>query len=249
MSKAAVALAVALAVLSLAACGGAQEESTADRQKPAARQTPRAEDHDIQRALEEFFQRWERAATKTVYRLRYGNDGEVTESTLTVYWQHPNWRMDIDGESSLIFREGTFLLCSEGTCLKMAQLSSSALLPLPAPFLNPAELKPFLETVVEEVSRAQGMEVKRSSRTIVGQDAECWSAQGEMEGGRTAIEICWSEQGLFLSVKGEGVAVGGETISFSMVPEEVGSVSPADFEPPFPVQELPYGIPTPPLPR
>ena len=38
-------------------------------------------------------------------------------------------------------------------------------------------------------------------------------------------------------------------MTLSMEAQEVGNVSPRDFEPPFPVRELPSGVPIPPQGR
>jgi len=246
--------------LALAACGGGGEE--APGRTPAA-QTPPAEAvttpeegeeavgdlQELRRTLQEISQRWQELAAKFVYRLRSESDGETTEGTLTLYWDAPNWRLDLrfpDSQGTLIHRDGESLFCTAENriCLKM-DLAQAPLPPVPGFFVaDPSQLPSFIEEqIVEQAARAQGvsLDIERSRRTIAGQDAQCFSARWEEAGQRYAGEICWSEDGLLLLVRGEG-----PDGSFSLEAQEVGKVSAQDFEPPYPVQELPFGIPTPP---
>ncbi len=262
MRKVIVTLAAMLALLALAACAEAEKEVTptpetpAAPKTPAARETPQDEAQEMKRALEELSQRWREAKGKIDYRFRTESDGQVEEGALTLYWQPPHWRLDFDTQSSLISREGGLFVCSsdDRTCLKLfiEQIPPEAFMPLPPmPFFLPSELEKLpssLEVVIEETARAHGvqMDVERSRRTIAGQGAHCWSVRFQAEGERVWLEHCWSDQGLLLSARGENVRAGEETFNFSLEAQKVGDVSPKDLELPYPVQELPIGIPTPP---
>lgn len=96
---------------------------------------------------------------------------------------------------------------------------------------------------MEQVARARGvkLDIERSRRTIAGQDAQCFAARWQVAGESYAGEECWNEDGLLLLMQSKG-----PTGSFFLEAQKVGSVSPDDFRPPYPVQKIPFGIPTPP---
>ena len=156
---------------------------------------------------------------------------------MTLYWKPDvGWRVDFSiagGESIFITTEGVTYSCTsiagQGQCFE-----SDADVDAPVPFLglftNPDELASF---VAESIS---GVDVNRSSRTIAGRDADCFSIEAEIEGQTGSAEYCFADGLiLLLSVGGEGDDGAG---IFSFEATEIGdTVSDSDFEPPFEIIE------------
>lgn len=156
-------------------------------------------------------------------------------SQMVLYSKPPDrWRMDItspDGDFSIIFDGESTLMCAsegdEGRCFN-SPLGDA----LPVPFLNiftdPNELDNL-------VGSALGVDVSRSSREIAGQDANCFSFSGDIDGTSGSGEYCFRDDGVLLLLRAES---GGDE-EFSMEAVEVSdSVSDEDLEPPYEVLDL-----------
>lgn len=239
------AVAVVLAALLLAACGGggngdgnggddggngeATEVSGTDNGSEAS-----SSEADELRALAGGFGLNE---VKVTYLITSSGGPESLDGEMTLYWK-PNvgWRVDFSiagGESIFITTEGATYSCTsiagQGQCFE-----SDADLDAPVPFLdlftNPDELSSFVD---ESIS---GVDVNRSSRTIAGRDADCFSVEAEIEGQTGSAEYCFADGLiLLLSVGGEGDDGAG---LFSFEATEISdTVSDSDFEPPFEIIE------------
>ena len=173
---------------------------------------------------------------KATYQLSGTSDGESLESSFTLYLKPPDtWRVDFSSEgteSIFISKAGTGYLCSaeggEGTCLE-SPVGSAAPIPFLDLFTNPES---FSSTVDAQLT---GLDIERSSREIAGQDATCFSASGEVEGEQGSVEYCFSDDGILLLVRGGGEDTGEFSIEATSIE---GSVTDADFEPPYEVLDI-----------
>lgn len=161
-------------------------------------------------------------------------------SQMILYSKPPDrWRMDItsaDGDISMIFDGDSTLMCAseggEGQCFESPVGGA-----LPVPFLNiftdPDELNNL-------VGSALGVDISRSNRQIAGQDANCFSFSGDIDGTTGSGEYCFRDDGVLLLLRAES---GGEE-EFTMEATEVSdTVSDSDLEPPFEVLDLGDMIP------
>jgi len=174
---------------------------------------------------------------KATYRLSTTYDGESAEQVFTLYWKPPDtWRLDFlnPGEhSSYIAKAGTGYWCGTddrvGSCMP-SPVGLGVPIPFADLFTNPASRSSFID------AQLAGLEIERSSREIAGQDATCFSAPGDIEVDRGPIEYCFGDDGLLLLAKGRS----GDLGDFSLEATSLeGPVSDADFEPPYPVQDIP----------
>ncbi|MCH8849708.1 MAG: hypothetical protein IIC89_02650 [Chloroflexi bacterium] len=231
------AIAVVLAALLLAACGGGgngddgggNEETTEVPSDDNGSEDTSSEAD----ALRELAGAYGLKEVKITYRLTSSGAAESLNGDMTLYWKPDvGWRVDF----TIATVDSIFITTEDGTysCTSVAGqgqcFESEADLDAPVPFLNlftdPDELTSFLDDAIS------GLNVRRSSATIAGRDADCFSLEGEIEGESGSAEYCFAD-GLILrlSVGGEGDDGAG---SFSFEAIEIGdSVSDSDFEPPF----------------
>ena len=173
---------------------------------------------------------------KATYRLSTTYDGESGEQVLTLYWRPPDtWRLDFlkPGEhSSFLSNARTAYWCSTddnvGSCLP-SPVGLGVPVPFAELFTSPASRSSFID------AQLAGLDIERSSRQVAGREATCFSVPGDIAVDRVAIEYCFSGDGLLLLVMGRSGDLGDFTLEATSLE---GSVSDADFEPPYPVQEL-----------
>lgn len=234
------ALAAALPILAVACGGDGEVAPDADAPSPEAQAETEGLDE-----LGGLSSRWATTPAKIVYLQEVEGDGPGAESTVTLSWRPPDaWRMDVetDGGTTILLRvEGTSHLCSTGTgeatCLRVEG-------PDEAPTAGPAPLVGLIaepEALAADIGRRTAeAEVDTSTDTIAGEEARCFRAEAEgVEGGGSA-EWCFSQDGLLLRLVAGGGApedgTGGYRLEATSVEREVPD---ADFEPPFPVTEIP----------
>ena len=228
------AIAVVLAALLLAACGGGgngddgggNEETTEVPSDDNGSEDTSSEAD----ALRELAGAYGLKEVKITYRLTSSGAAESLNGDMTLYWKPDvGWRVDF----TIATVESIFITTEDGTysCTSVAGqeqcFDSEADLDAPVPFLNlftdPDELTSFLDDAIS------GRNVRRSSATIAGRDADCFSLEGEIEGEFGSAEYCFAD-GLILRLSVGGGGAG----SFSFEAIEIGdSVSDSDFEPPF----------------
>lgn len=156
-------------------------------------------------------------------------------TTMKIYKGENASRVDYEsaeGTGSIISTDGAIYLCGEGVCIKYPTGDSS---------LDPTA---GLTALISAQSIAEvygdipdGVDVEKSSEKIAGVDATCYTYSGDIDettDGDESGAICVSESGLLLRLKFDGDE-GGQ---FEATEAE-DDISDADFEPPFPVTELP----------
>jgi len=251
-----VALALALTLLLAAACGDGDEEGAAGEKSPtptaagspaagktpsptntAAGKTPTA---GVSQELKDLTQKWASKSAKVTYEF-----STTTETgSMTLYWRLPDYRIDMNfrdqGEMTVLVAGGTSYFCvsgdGEGRCMAGEQQSQGEEgLPFLGEFTDPEK---FDAAIAEMVT---GLDIDRSTTNIAGEKATCYSASGSIEGQEGEVEWCFSSDGLLLrSVSSAAGTDGGE---FRLEATEIGKVSDADFEPPYPVIESLFPTP------
>ena len=127
----------------------------------------------------------------------------------------------------------TFICTEEGqkTCLKTKSTGGSAanpLLGLATAFRADNLVKAFSK---------EGFEVKSvAGQTIAGRSAKCYEAKGPTGSGTVCLD---SKNGMLLLIDGSDIKNGKTTKTVFKAKEATDSPSDADFNPPYPVQELP----------
>jgi len=182
---------------------------------------------------------WAESAAKVTYDL---TSGTTPTQTMTLYWKPPSsWRMDIGsdaGSTIIISTADAGYVCTgvpgASTCIESpADPSAQAPIPFAGLFTSPEGILDEIET------QTGGADLEESSATIAGLDATCFAVSGGTGAGE--IEWCFSEDGILLRYS-VGAASTAATGQFAMEATEVDPrVSAADFEPPYPVSELPSG--------
>jgi len=156
-------------------------------------------------------------------------------TSMTIYKDKGRSRVDYegaDGSGSFITNADGSFACAENQCIKYPAGQG----------LDPtAAFTTFISAETIEKSYGdipEGVDVKKSSRQIAGTDTTCYTYSGnidETEAGDESGEICFAESGLLLKLEFNSASGGG---AFNAV-EASQDVSEADFEPPFPVTEIP----------
>lgn len=251
------ALSVGALVVLAPGCGGGEGEgpstgtASAQPTSPSAQQTvtpgqPRSPTVDVGREVEDLLRRWESQDAKVVYRLTSRRGDEVDEGSLILYWRPPDWRVDFQSASelaSVVQRGNQLYVCMEASrrCTRVPLLG-----PLPAPlpflFVRPSDVAALVrERLVERVS---GVEVERSARRLAGEETTCFSVRGGAV--ETAeIEVCWSGDGILLYLSAEVTPAAGGAFRTTMEATGVErGVSEQDVQPPYRIEELPFGVPT-----
>ena len=233
----------------------------AEQRTPGPGKTPTAEQKtpgpgggggagDARGELEEFVKRWQGREAKVVYDFTAKSaSGDSDHGTVILYWKFPEWRADFqaEGETVSLLQQGDgFFVCpeEERVCYK---LPLQAPVPLPLPFfvVRPSEL---VERIQEWVIEQQtGVDIRRSSRRIAGEEGVCYAVAGSGPGGRDRGEACWSLDGILLLVSVDTSDQQGNRSTFTLEAKAgiERSVSPRAITPPYRVQEFPSIFPTP----
>lgn len=242
----AVLLAGALLVAACGGGGGDDDDGNGD-QPDATEQVDNGDDEpngdanaDLRRLASEFGNR----ELKVSYLMTTTSivDGEevVEEGTITFYWKPDvGWRMDLafgdEGTVAFITANDTTYSCFEGDgesqCLEVPLGEE-----LPVPFLSfltdPGEFDDFIDSSVLGL----GLDFSRSERSVAGRDAECFSAEGTIDGEDGQVEYCFADGIVLLIRTSGGGDFGG---AFSLEATEISdSVSDSDLEPPYEVIDL-----------
>ena len=156
------------------------------------------------------------AGTKTI-KATYTFTASGTPVTFTIYNKPPDWRFDVteDGDTTTyISAGGKDYICSQPdqTCTASPVALSSAL-PFVGFFTNPQTLSGFA-----------GTGANHSTKTVAGEDADCYSASAQGETG----EVCFNHDGILVSLSGGGLTMEATEVS--------GTVADSDLTPPYPVQ-------------
>jgi hypothetical protein len=162
--------------------------------------------------------------------IAYDFSGAGLDGTMTLYAKPPDaWRIDLetpDGSFILITTSDTTYICTPedgGSCLETPGGSAAA----PVPFLDfltsPGALTGLLG------ANLAGVDVERSSETIAGEDATCFSVSGD------SGSYCFTDDGIMVRL-----SASSDTGGFSLEATSVErSVNDADLEPPYDVETLP----------
>ena len=154
---------------------------------------------------------------------------------MAIYQKDGKQRVDFEddtGTTTFITTAETIYLCAEGQCIAYPadDPTSDLGLGLFTSLLS-------AEAVADQFDLPEGVALERSSQSIAGFDADCYDASGDLEPeepGDETGKVCFSEEGLLLSVDFEGASD-----SYSLVATEATTdVSDSDFEPPFDVVDL-----------
>jgi outer membrane lipoprotein-sorting protein len=162
---------------------------------------------------------------KVTYTYTTTAGGTQTQGTFTLYSKPPDgsrFDLDIGGASySVISSGGNSYVCTnaggQGTCINSPGGASA--IPFLGYFNDPATLSSFVGTTG----------VTHSTKTIAGQHADCYSTTTS-DG---SSEVCFTSDGLMLSVHGGSAALGQFDLEATSVSNTVAS---SDLTPPYPVQ-------------
>ncbi|MGH7484500.1 MAG: hypothetical protein ACREMY_02705, partial [bacterium] len=153
-------------------------------------------------------------------------DGTQTGGTFVIYLKPGvGSRFDFDDGTG---STGSFITNSDGTYICSSDVCFSS--------PTGTDVNPFIglftdpQTLLNEVGDVAN--VDHSSKTVAGQDADCYSASNDQGAG----ELCFSHSGLLLSIK--GTDADGTGIDFVATSAD-NSVSDSDFDLPYPVQSIP----------
>jgi outer membrane lipoprotein-sorting protein len=234
------ALILAMSTLFLAvACGGDGQESGVAT--PTAEGSPAAS--DITNELQALGNEWAQMASKVGYDLTVTSGGTSDESSLTLYRQPPDWRLDISSSSS-----GDEILIATGDTLYdcSAQSGENQCLSYGASEVDIPGLLGIFDPSVTASSVA-GENVDRSEQTISGESAKCFSVTSTAGGSTSNSLWCFASDGILLRLvaTSDDPATSDFTIETTGVNRDVTNVD-FDFQPPYPVStEVPAASPTP----
>jgi len=254
--------ALAVGLLVAAACGGGGGGAGAEETPTPVPATPTAEAtqgatpaggeeatpvEDLGAELEDLAQLWQQREAKVVYQFRSESAGEIDEGSLILYWKAPDWRADFQSGTelaSIVQRDQNLYVCQEAdrVCFRLP-VQGPMPIPMPFFFLQPSDIPELVrERVIEG---AAGVQIERSTRTIAGQEARCYSVTGG-GGAQGTFELCWTEDGILLRASGSFTDAQGNNFTTNMEATSVErTVSDQDLAPPYSVQELPGGLPSP----
>jgi outer membrane lipoprotein-sorting protein len=233
------ALILAISTLFLAvACGGDGEESGVATPTAGGSPTTSA----ITNELEALGEQWEQTMSKVVYNVTSTSDGTTDESSLTLYWRPPDWRMDVSSS------EGDVTMIATSTALYWCGAESGANQCFsydPSEFDASATLEVFDPTATG--LNFSGQDVDRSEQTVFGEPATCFSVTRTTEESTTESEWCFASDGILLQFAGtsDDPASGNLTIEATNVNRNVTEAD-FDFEPPYAV--TPYVLSASPTP-
>ncbi len=234
-------LSLAIALLALAAYGGGDSTNVTATQPPGnsatrTEQAPEASNSaDVLSQLQALSGGVKQAKGKVTYT-ETGTSGSST--SITYYSNPPNTRYDSTGSdgSTTVYIDtpATTYICASSwqICTATAgSITGSTGLGLLSMFFNPSSID-----AIVTAAQAQGTSITRSSESIAGTDATCYS--GEKNG--SAEKFCFSDSGVLLSEQttdASGSTTGLTATAYS------SDVSDSDFQPPYPVTTIP-AIPT-----
>jgi hypothetical protein len=190
---------------------------------------------DASGELSDLAGQWATKEAKISYDFTSSSGGTESGGTFTLYWKPPDsWRLDItvDGEATaIISTAGASYICTDaggqGQCLETPATQ------IPVPFLGSFLDADAYESLV--AGTFAGVEVDRSEETIAGQDAQCYTASGAVEGEEREGQFCFSSDGVPVRM-----SVGATGSEFTMEATSVEtSVADADFEPPYDILQIP----------
>lgn len=177
---------------------------------------------------------------KIEYQFTSGAAGGVFDGTMTLYWKPPDaQRTDLSssaGDVTLITTAAASYICTAeigtGQCLE-SPIGDSLTPDFFGIFTEPDNLTGQIDAALGDV------DVDRSSRTIAGQNATCFSISGTIAGGTGAAEYCFRDDGVLLLWRAAGGPATGDGGEFSLEAISVeDSVSDSDLEPPYEVVDL-----------
>lgn len=205
-------------------------ETPAVGETPAAGETPSGDAlSDLDTLAGEFANR----EAKVAYTYTAEFNGEAMEGSFTLFSKPPALRrFDIispdSGSTSFITNNDGSYLCSgdgaEGQCL-VSPIGGIMPVPFLSYFSDPTGLSNLVDTTFANV------DVDRSSETIAGQDASCFTTSAGATG-----EYCFTDDGLLLRVSATVAGAGVFTLEATSVE---GAVADADFALPYDVMEIP----------
>jgi hypothetical protein len=158
------------------------------------------------------------------------SDGTVTTSSFTIYSDPPNSRFDVSnatsGSTSFIETPSGSYSCSASTqkCIGFSTTSSTGLGLLSGLFTP--------DVINSYISKLTGVSISKSSDTIAGVSATCYSWQSAQTSVATSGKVCFSGDGLMLSVDSTDTTGSKTSLKATAVST---SVSAADYQPPYPV--------------
>jgi hypothetical protein len=181
---------------------------------------------------------WAESEGLIAYEYTTAAGGQETSGAMTLFWQPPNWRIDYDAgdgsTSTNMLVDGVTYVCGGDSCISYDSPDAA---PVPFPFFS---LFMDPEGIGSDIAGSfGGVDFDTSSETIAGQSAECFTSSVEAGGAGTEAEYCWGEDGGQLLRLRTETNVGGQSSSYTLEATEVGDVSAADFEPPYPVTTIP----------
>jgi hypothetical protein len=241
----AIILSLAMALLVVAACSGGSNtsSSTATPKSTAAGSTGGATSAATQQPasttssgsdlsqLQSLGSNLKQAKGKVTYDLTdTKSDGTVTTSSFTIYSDPPNSRFDVSnatsGLTSFIETPSGSYSCSASTqkCIGFSTTSSTGLGLLSGLFTP--------DVINSYISKLTGVSISKSSDTIAGVSATCYSWQNGQTSVATSGKVCFSGDGLMLSVDSTDTTGSKTSLKASAVST---SVSAADYQPTYPV--------------
>jgi hypothetical protein len=155
-------------------------------------------------------------STKPI-KASYSFSAGGTTETFTMYNKPPNRRVDVtvSGETIMyISSDGKDYICSatDQSC-RESPLPLTSTLPFFGFFTNPQALSGLV-----------GSGLDHSTKTIAGEDADCYSASAQSQTG----EVCFNHDGILVSISGGGITMEATSVS--------GTVADSDLTLPYPVQ-------------
>ena len=232
------------------ACGGdngGTDKTGADASATPAEGTPGASQisEEVSTKLKDLGEEWAKASVKATYDITSRTGTETTESTLVLYWAPPKVRADFAGD---IFGTSTqtIVISTPDKTYDCSQEGGDQCLAYP-PSSNVVDILPFLNNLDPGAIEAglsgftDNLQIESSNEKVAGNDASCVSAEATIEGQNSLAKWCFATNGLLLF---ESSADAPGTSEFVLQATDVGTVSDSDFEPPYPVSDVPES-PTP----
>jgi outer membrane lipoprotein-sorting protein len=175
---------------------------------------------------------WEQTVAKVSYNVSSTSDSTTDESSVTLYWGPPNWRMDISsstqGDQTLIATASALYDCSAATGANQCV------------FYDPSQVDPSAPVEVFDPSAAatslSGQNVDRSEQTLLGESATCFSMTSTTADSTSKSEWCFASDGILmrLAVTSDDPTIGDFIVETTDVNRDVTEAD-FDFEPPYPV--------------
>ena len=242
---------VALAfLLAATACGsdnGGNDKTGADTSATPAEETPGASqlNEEVSKKLKDLSEEWAKTSAKATYDITSKTSTGVTETIVILYWAPPKVRVDLSDvaggtnsqTSDIATPDKTYSCSQEGGGQCLAYPPSSNVLDA-LPFLSAFD-PGTIEAALSQPSDT--LKIESSNEEIAGNDASCVSANGVIAGQEGSAKWCFGSNGLLLFESSSDAA---GTSEFTLQATDVGKVSDSDFDPPYPVTEVPES-PTP----